>query len=150
MPTTASKKKEQTPPPILNQQQQPTTQHQRTKALPSYVALSADDDAGAVSRQWGLLRSAFMRRDACLLFHLKVSLGHKGGGSLIRHSLILCHKSLPRLLLQITAAAAAAATVAVAAAISAAVLLLSHYRVCAFLFRRPRYSLEAPLYLFYF
>lgn len=59
------------------------------------VALSADDHAGAVSRQWELLRSAFMRRDTCLLFHLKVS-HEQGGDSLIRHRLLLCQISLPR------------------------------------------------------
>lgn len=39
--------------------------------LPPYVGLSRDDSAGAVAAQWSALRSAFGRRDACLVFHLK-------------------------------------------------------------------------------
>jgi len=39
--------------------------------LPPYVGLSRDDRAGAVAAQWSALRSAFGRRDACLVFHLK-------------------------------------------------------------------------------
>ena len=39
--------------------------------LPPYVNLSRNDSAGAVAAQWSALRSAFGRRDACLVFHLK-------------------------------------------------------------------------------
>jgi hypothetical protein len=47
------------------------THDKASEPLPPYVGLARDDGAGAVAAQWAALRSAFGRRDACLVFHLK-------------------------------------------------------------------------------
>lgn len=41
------------------------------RGVPPYVGLSRDDDEDAITNQWNALRSAFLRPDSCLLFHLK-------------------------------------------------------------------------------
>jgi hypothetical protein len=43
----------------------------RRAVLPAYLGISRDDDAAAVESQWAHLRAAFLRPNACVVFHLQ-------------------------------------------------------------------------------